>query len=73
MIYYYGTQSVINPTAQQSLNNNSFYLFLVYSSAALGLAIISLKTKSVYMFFILFFALSILWLIFKKAWQYTPV
>jgi hypothetical protein len=72
MYYTNGTQAVINPTAQQALTNRSFMLFLVYITAILALALVSLQTKSMSVFFSLLALLSFAWFILGKSWQYVP-
>jgi hypothetical protein len=72
-IYYSnGSQKVLQPTAQEALNNKSFMLFIVYVTVILGLALISYQTKSMSVFFSMLAGLSLIWYIFGKSWQYIP-
>lgn len=72
MYYTNGTQAVINPTAQQSLTNRSFMLFLVYITAILGLALVALQTKSMSAFLSMLAILSFVWFVLGKSWQHVP-
>lgn len=73
LYYFNGTQSILQPTAQQTLSNNAFMSFIVTASVIVGVAVVSLQTKSMYIFFAMIAVLSLVWFIFGKSWQYTPV
>jgi hypothetical protein len=73
LFYFNGTQSVLQPTAHESLMNKTFLSFIVSTSAILALIIVSMQTKSMPIFFGGLTLLSFLWFIFGKSWQYTPV
>jgi len=73
MVYFNGTQSVLQPTAHESLMNKTFTSFIVYTAALLGLIFVSMQTKSMPIFLGGLALLSFLWFIFGKSWQYTPV
>jgi hypothetical protein len=73
-IYYFnGTQSILNPTAHQTLTNNAFVSFIIMSSVLLGIVLVSVQTKSPAMFLSMLAAVSFVWYIYGKSWQYTPV
>jgi hypothetical protein len=72
-IYYFnGTQTIINPTAQQSLDNLAFVKFFVYSAIIVGVIIVSMQTRSPATFMGMIAGLSLLWFILGKSWQYVP-
>ena len=72
-IYYFnGAETIINPTAQQALSNRAFITFFIYVSVLLAVILVSLQTKSMYIFFMMLTFLSFLWFIFGKTWQYSP-
>jgi hypothetical protein len=73
IFYLNGTQSVLQPTAHESLMNKTFLSFTVYTSTLLALILVSMQTKSLPIFFGGLVVLSFLWFIFGKSWQYTPV
>ena len=73
-IYFFnGAQSIIQPTAQQSLSNSTFVRFVSYSAVIVAVALISVYTKSISFFFWSLTAASLVWFILGKSWQYTPV
>lgn len=72
-IYYFnGTQTIINPTAQQSLDNLAFVKFFVYAGIIAGVIIVSMQTKSAGVFMGMLATLSLLWFVLGKSWQYVP-
>ena len=73
LYYFNGTRSILQPTAQQTLSNNAFMSFIVTASVIVGVAVVSLQTKSMYIFFAMIAVLSLVWFILGKSWQYTPV
>jgi len=72
MMYKYGTQSILNPTAQQSLNNRGFIVFFIYSAIAIAVTLVSVQTKRIDLFFMMIAGLSLIWFILGKSWQYSP-
>lgn len=73
-IYFFnGADSIIKPTAHQSLSNATFTSFVIYSAIILAIILISVQTKSVGFFFWSLAAASFIWFILGKSWQYTPV
>jgi hypothetical protein len=72
MMYKYGTQSIVNPTAQQSLDNRGFLLFFIYSAIAIAVTLVSVQTKRIDLFFMMIAGLSLIWYIKGKSWQYSP-
>lgn len=73
LYFFKGTDSILKPTAQQTLSNKAFTSFIVTASVIVAVAVISLQTKSASIFFSMIAGLSLLWFIFGKSWQYTPV
>jgi len=73
LVYYNGTQPLLHPTAQQSLQNHGFFLFILYSVVIAGISIISIQTKSIVTFFYLLCIVSLAWLILGKTWVNTPM
>ena len=72
-IYYTnGTQALINPTAHQSLTNRSFILFISYIAAIVAVVLVSIQSKSMTLFLTMLAALSAVWYIAGKSWQYVP-
>jgi hypothetical protein len=73
-VYYFnGVESIVKPTAHQSLSNATFMRFVGYSSVILAIVLISMYTKTASFFFWSLTAASLLWFILGKSWQYTPV
>jgi len=72
MTYKYGTQSILNPSAQQSLNNRAFIVFFIYSAIAIAVTLVSVQTKRIDLFFMMIAGLSLIWFILGKSWQYSP-
>jgi hypothetical protein len=72
-LYFNGAQSIIKPTAQQSLTNSTFMSFIIYSTVLLAIILMSIYTKSVSFFFLSLTAASFVWFVLGKSWQYTPV
>jgi len=73
VVYFNGAQSLLAPTAHQSLQNSGFFLFFLYVAVAAGIAIISYQTQSFITFFWMLCLVSLVWLIFGKKWVYTPM
>jgi len=72
-VYYFnGTQSILNPTAQQSLNNSTFVRFFLYTAVILGVALVSIQTKSTGIFMAMIATISLVWFILGKSWQHIP-
>lgn len=72
LYYFNGTDSILKPTAQQTLSNKAFVSFIVTASIVAAVVIISMQTKSVSFFFAMIAGLSLLWFVFSKSWQYIP-
>lgn len=73
LYYFNGTQTIINPTAHQTLTNNAFVSFIVMTAVLLGIILVSVQTKSPSVFLAMLAAVSFVWYVFGKSWQYTPV
>lgn len=65
----FSTASIVNPTAQQSIENRAFMLFTTYAAIALAVIFASVYTKRMDVFFILISMLSLFWYITGKTWQ----
>jgi hypothetical protein len=73
IVYFNGAQPLLTPTAHQSLQNQGFFLFLLYTAVIVGISVISYQTQSFITFFSLLTGISLVWLIFGKKWAYTPM
>lgn len=72
-IYYFnGTKTIINPSAQESLNNVAFVKFFVYAAIIAGVSIVSMQTRSPGVFMGMLAGVSLLWFVLGKSWQYVP-
>jgi hypothetical protein len=63
---------ITNPTAQQSISNKAYIMFMVYSAIAVAVILISLQTKRIDLFFVMLVFLSFFSFIVGKTWQYSP-
>ena len=63
---------ITNPTAQQSISNKAYIMFMVYSAIAVAVILISLQTKRIDLFFVMLVLLSFFSFILGKTWQYSP-
>jgi len=73
VVYYNGAQPLLTPSAHQSIQNNTFYMFILYTAVVVGIAVISYQSQSFITFFSLLTGISLVWLIFGKKWAYTPM